>query len=219
MTPMMTTAATAMTTTAVTAAAVIAATTAAPVIVTAAVTTTTAAAVIAATAAAAAAPVIVIAAVGEQDWADAGNRLGPRLSHQGVGRFPCALAAAGHPGRDQPRHDGRRERSPAPLRQAGKRRRARLGRDLVGVRAAADRVDEVLTWRVHVDPGPVIAEVRTVTPVGRERPDGEHVRECARPGRPPGVIVARLRDAEDTLERPKQLQEFFQGKRRNVLPG
>jgi hypothetical protein len=162
---------------------------------------------------------VVAVTAGEQDRAHARNRLGPSLGQQGRGRFPGALAAAGHPGRDQPGHDGGREGSPAPLRQAGERHLPGLGRDLVGVRTAADGVNEVLAWCVHVDPVPVIAEVRTVTPVGRERPDGEHITECARPGRPPGVVVARLCDAEDTLIRPKQLQEAFQGQRRNVLPG
>src|SRR5580704_14420630 len=155
----------------------------------------------------------------EQHRAHAGNRLGPGLGQQGRGRFPGALAAAGHPGRDQPGHDGGREGGPAPLRQAGERHLPGLGRDLVGVRTAADGVDEVLAWCVHIDPVPVIAEVRTATPVGRERPDGEHIRECARPGRPPAVVVARLCDAEDTLVRPKQLQPGFQGLRRDVLPG
>jgi hypothetical protein len=161
----------------------------------------------------------VAVTAGEQDRTHARNRLAPRLGQQDRGRFPGTLAAAGHPGRDQPGHDGGREGSPAPLRQAGERHLPGLGRDLVGVRTAADGVDELLAWCVYVDPVPVITEVRTVTPVGRERPDGEHIRECAWPGRPPGVIVARLCDAEDTLIRPKQLQEGFQGLRRDVLPG
>src|SRR4029077_17653915 len=92
-------------------------------------------------------------------------------------------------------------------------------RDLAGVRTAAEGVDEVLARCVHVDPAPVIAEVRPVAPVGRERPDGENVGECAWPGRPPGVVVARLGDAEDALVQPKLLQPGFQGQRRDVLPG
>jgi hypothetical protein len=164
--------------------------------------------------------VVVVIAAGEQHRTYAGNRLGPGLSQQGRGRFPGALAAAGHPGRDHPGHDGRREGGSAPLRQAGERPYLPdIGWDLAGVRTAADGVDEVLAWCVHVDPAPVIAEVRAATPVERERPDGEHIRECARPGRPLGLVVARLCDAEDTLVRPKPLQPGFQGHRRDVLPG
>jgi hypothetical protein len=162
---------------------------------------------------------VVVVAAGEQDRADAGDRLGSCLGQQGDGRLLGALAVPAHPRRDQPGHDGGRERCPAPLRQAGERHLPGLGRDLVSVRTAADGVDELLAWCVHVDPAAVIAEVRTATPVGRERPDGEHITECAWPGRPPGVVVARLCDADDTLVRPKQLQEGFQARRRDVLPG
>src|SRR5580658_5448677 len=166
-----------------------------------------------------AAPTLAIAAR-EQHRAHAGNRLGPGLGQQSISRRPGALAAAGHPGRDQPGHDGGREGSPAPLRQAGERPYLPdIRRDLAGVRTAAEGVDELLAWCVHVDPAPVIAEVRTVTPVGRERPDREHIRECAGPGRPLGAVIARLCDADDTLVRPEQLQESFQGQRRDVLPG
>src|SRR5580693_6358494 len=163
---------------------------------------------------------VVAVTAGEQDRTHARNRLAPRLGQQDRGRFPGTLAAAGHPGRDKPGHDGGREGSPAPLRQAGERPYLPdIGWDLAGVRTAADGVDEVLAWCVHVDPAPVIAEVRAATPVERERPDGEHIRECARPGWPLGLVVARLCDAEDTLVRPEQLQPGFQGQRRDVLPG
>ena len=62
---------------------------------------------------------VVAVTAGEQDRTHARNRLAPRLGQQDRGRFPGALAAAGHPGRDKSGHDGGREGSPAPLRQAG----------------------------------------------------------------------------------------------------
>src|SRR5215471_1264535 len=190
-------------------------TTAAPTHVTASATTCAAAASAVSTMTAV---LVVVPAAGQQNGTHARNR--PGLGQQGRGRFAGALAAAGHPGRDQPGHDGGREGGPAPLRQAGERPYLPdIRRDLAGVRTAADGVDELLAWCVHVDPAPVIAEVRTATPVGRERPDGEHIRECARPGRPLSAVVARLCDTDDTLVRPEQLQEGFQGQRRDVLPG
>ena len=161
---------------------------------------------------------VVVIAAGQQHATHARNR--PGAGQQGRGRFLGALAAAGHPGRDQPGHDGGRERSPAPLRQAGERPfLPDIGLDLAGVGTAAHGVDEVLARCVHVDPAPVVAEVRPVAPVGRERPDGENVGECAWPGRPPGVVVARLGDADGTLVQPKLLQPGFQRHRRDVLPG
>src|SRR5438270_5371325 len=88
-------------------------TTAAPAHVTASATTCTAA--LSAVPTMTAVLVVVIAA-GQQNATHARNR--PGAGQQGRGRFLATLAAAGHPGRDQPGHEGGREGSPAPLRQA-----------------------------------------------------------------------------------------------------
>src|SRR2546421_6342961 len=82
-------------------------TTAAPAHVTASATTCAAAAC--------AAPMmtavlVVVIATGQQNGTHARNRPGP--GQQGRRRFPRALAAAGHPRRDQPGHDGAEKEVP-----------------------------------------------------------------------------------------------------------
>ena len=129
--------------------------------------TTTAAAAVTIAATPSAVTLVVIAAAGEQDGTHARNRLGSCLGQQGRGRFLAALTTASHPGRDKSGDDRGRERSPAPLRHAGEvSYLPGKGCDLAVVRTSGKSVDEVLAGRVHVNPAPVVAEVRAAAPVG-----------------------------------------------------
>jgi predicted MFS family arabinose efflux permease len=134
--------------------------------------------------AAAAAARLLLAAAGEQGRPDAGDRLGPGLGQQGGRRLLGALAAAGHPGRDEAGHDRGRERRAAPLRDALEPPRLPRERgDPAGERAGGERVDQVLAGCVHVDPAAEVAEVREAAQVGPERADRDHSRERGRPVR------------------------------------
>jgi predicted MFS family arabinose efflux permease len=170
--------------------------------------------------AAAAAARLVIAAAGEQDRADARNRLGPRLRQQGGGRFLGVLAVLGHPGRDEAGHDRRGEGRSAPLRHAGEGPGLpREGGDLTGKRAGGERVDQVLAGRVHIHPAAVVTEVRTAAPVGPERPDGDQSRERGRPVRQRAFVVPGRSNADDALIPAQVFHPGFEGHQRKIAPG
>jgi predicted MFS family arabinose efflux permease len=163
---------------------------------------------------------LVVVAAGKQDWPDAGDRLGPCLSQQGGGRIRGVLAAPGHPGRDEAGHDRRGEGRPAPLRHALERPfLPREGVDVAGERAGGERVDQVLAWRVDIDPAAVVAEVGAATPVRPERPDGYHSRGCGRPVRQRARAVPRRDDAGDALVPAQVFQPRLERQQRNVVPG